>query len=165
MTKDVPIERVAKALSFTKATKMSVVYEYEPNYKKKKANTFAFYLEDAPMTLTTVVDGNVETTHTVSRGDVILTGGLKEQWAMTMPEFIERYNVIETAAMTRPVHRFVAEVPNAVFTKFRLPIPYYFTAPWKERMTMEPGDYLVKDGRGYYRVARKAFFKTYLVNV
>lgn len=170
-SEDIPIGRVVKSLDFIKATKASVVYDYEPLYKKKKPLSYAFYMEDTPMILTTMYDGEKETEHRVMRGDVILTGADREQWAMSLPKFIERYNVIETSVMTRPVHVMVAQVPNAVFIKHRLPIPYYFTAPWNERMALEPGDFLIKEpvGRtktdGYYRVAQKAFFKSYLVNI
>lgn len=37
-----------------------------------------------------------------------------------------------------------------------------FTAPWGEKMTLKPGDYIIKeDENKYYRIARKMFELTY----
>lgn len=159
----VSLQKVVRELTFHNATKKSMVFEYEPNIKKKKTNTYSIWMEEAPMVLETKLNGEVETTKTVQRGDFIVTGPKKEQWSMDPISFFQRYNIMDGSAVTKPIVRKVAIVPKTVFTKLHLPNPYSFEAPWKETMLLKPEDILVKDDKGYYRIEKGVFYDTYLL--
>jgi hypothetical protein len=157
------IQQVVRELTFHSAIKKSIVYEYEPDYKKKKPNTYSIYLKETPFVLETKLQDGKETTKTIHRGDFIMTGIEKEQWSMDPLAFFERYNVVDGSALTKPIPRKIAIVPKAVFTKLNLSNPFPFEAPWKETMLLKPGDVLVKDDKGYYRIEKNIFYQTYIL--
>lgn len=134
---------------------------FETVIKKPQETIYRIYEKDTPMTLVTKVNGIIETTHNIQRGDVILTGPNKEKWGMSFKEFLKRYDIKDGKAYPRPIVRKAACVSKELFTSLKLPNPYSFEAPWKETMYLKPGDYLIKDKKGYYRVEKRIFHQTY----
>jgi len=134
------------------------------NYKKKNTkmklndseseNTVR--ISDSDFVLTTIVKGKDEVKNKVSKGDFIITGPDMEEYSLKPRKFFGLYNIINEIVVPRPIVKQVAFVGKRV-----LPNPITFTSSWGESMILEPGDYLVKDTGGYYRIEGEIFKKTY----
>lgn len=172
-------------LHFTEARKKNLIYRRVPDVYVDAYGADAgadwhglapmtFAVCQSPCTVTTVIHGQYETKNTARRGDVIIKGVCGEVYVLDALKFRYLYEIVG-GDLSTPSHvsgllatprqddgfhrisRMVAEVSPEC-----LPKPIMFTAPWNEHMVLNPGDFLVKDGKnGFYRIEREAFFGSY----
>ena len=96
--------------------------------------------------LETIIDGKVETTKTVKRGDVVITGPKKEQYSVDCSKFLDLYDVNANVAVPRPLPKRVYHATATAFKQATVSAPLSFTTAWGEKMALEKGDYLVEEG-------------------
>ena len=114
--------------------------------------------------LETIIDGKVETTKTVKRGDVVITGPKKEQYSVDCSKFLDLYDVNANVAVPRPLPKRVYHATATAFKQATVSAPLSFTTAWGEKMALEKGDYLVEDGpKHFYRIEKDAFKRTYRI--
>lgn len=112
----------------------------------------------------TKLNHQVETKNTALRGDIIITGVKGEQYIVKPKKFFQLYNLENEVAIPRPLPKLAAKVSKKMLTLFGNGKKMTFTAPWKETMIAQLGDYLVKDDtKGFYRIEKEAFKLTYRV--
>jgi hypothetical protein len=149
---------LVKTISFKKASKKKIQYKFKPSIDELVKNSYTVCKEDNKVIITQLQsDKQIETKNTANKGDIVIKGPFGEVYTMNFTKFIALYNVNNGNATPVQSHRYVAEV-----TKKQLKCTITFKSPWNEDMLLIPGDYLVKDGKGFYRIERNAFKKTYV---
>jgi hypothetical protein len=103
--------------------------------------------------VTTTADGK-ETENTAEVGDIIMTGPSGEQYVVKAAKFDKLYT-------DGPDGTKIPEQSPRQVAVYDGKEEISFTAPWGESMVLKPGDYVVKDGEGYYRIAKKEYEQTY----
>lgn len=107
-------------------------------------------------------DGVVETKNKALRGDVIMAGLYGEHHVIRCKDFLRLYNVVNEVATPRPVTRIVARLTKSALRAAGIKSnDIEFTSSWGEKMAATVGDYIVKDDKGVYRIAAKAFKASY----
>ena len=144
------MDNIIKLLKFKKYKKKNIKLSYNKNTKN------SFRISDSDFVLTTTIKGKDEVKNKVSKGDFIITGPEFEEYSMKPGKFFSLYNIINEKASPRPIIKRIAFIPKRVLQN-----PITFTSSWGESMILEPGDYLVKDSGGYYRIEGGVFKKTY----
>lgn len=145
------------SLIFKQAIKKQRRYRQVVELSKVTKNTFFMFDKDEPIDVKTIIGNEQETQNVMKRGDVLVTGPRGESYVMPTTKFVQLYNIVDCVAVPRKLPKMVAHV-----TKRDLSRPITFTAPWGEQMILKPGDYLVKDGNGYYRIESSVFKETYI---
>jgi hypothetical protein len=153
------IKDVASKLEFKPTTKQAKQYAQgndigdASDLEGMKPMSFAKNTVDGLKVVTVTADGK-ETENVAEVGDIIMSGPSGEQYVVKAGKFDKLY----------------ADGPNGTKIPEQSPrqVAAYtgteditFTAPWGQSMVMKPGDYLVKDGDGYYRVAKQEYEQTY----
>ena len=102
----------------------------------------------------TIVAGEKETLNTARKGDIIVCGPLGEKYVIKSDKFPKLYTGTIGGAVT-------PEQSPRLVAKYDGDDPIVFAAPWGETMIAKPGDWIVRDGKGYYRIAKVVFDATY----
>jgi hypothetical protein len=110
----------------------------------------------------TVIDGVRETVNTAAPGDHVVRGVKGELYVIKAETLAKRYG----EALTPPDPEGYRSYPaKGDFYAFRYEgEPFRFTAPWKEGMIANPGDYIgttAMSSQEYYRIEQSAFAATY----
>lgn len=145
-------------------TAIKIPRKYKRSHELSKTpNTYYIHTDDNNIKLVTRIDGQDEVVNTVRRGDVVITGPKSEQYAVDAKKFPDLYDLHEGIAIPRPNARTVARVTQSAWNfAFGNNVPHInFQTSWGEDMILKQGDYLVKDGRNFYRVAASAYNTTY----
>lgn len=110
---------------------------------------------DKSVVVTTLPDGK-ETSNTAERGDIIMSGVSREKYVIKAAKFPKLY----TGSIGRDV---IPEQTPRMVARYTEPQTITFEAPWGEQMILKTGDYVVReaDGKGFYRIAKAEFEKTY----
>lgn len=152
------IEEIASSLQFKPIKKNAV------NYQFKKLNSendieempeYSYGVYSGPqINITTNVSSGKETSRPVVEGMVIVSGVNKEKYFMTPEKFDKNYTGgIGKTVKPEQSERMVAEYNGNKTIKF--------IASYGSETVLMPGDYLVKEENGYYRIAKEEFQKTY----
>lgn len=154
---------ILKLVEFRTAHKKPVKYKQVSSLDNAKKKTFYVHDQTQPIEVVTVVNGENEVKNIAYRGDVVISGPKCEQYVVKLDKFFKLYNVVDEVAVPRPVPRQAAKVTPEIWKRV---VPagvkhVSFDAPWGEKMMLEKGDYIVKDGKGFYRNAYKIFEKAY----
>jgi hypothetical protein len=152
------IKSVTDKLQFTPVTKKPVKYSNHGDVDDSAAlddmEPMSFATATSEMKVVTITADGKETENTAVPGDIIMSGPSGEKYVVKAAKFEKLYakqddGTVIPEQSPRQVARYTGK--NEVT----------FTAPWGEQMVLKPGDYLVKDGEGYYRVAKKEYEATY----
>ena len=158
------METIAAHLQFKEYQKKPKKYIRSMDMNSKTPNTFYIHTGAENVTIVTKIRGAKETANTMRRGDVLITGPKGERYVVGAGRFLGLYNVNEEIAVPRALPRMVARLTKAALRKGGngMEDTIVFTAPWSEKMVANVGDYIVKDGDGYYRVEKTSFLSTYV---
>lgn len=125
----------------------------EKTYKKRQL-TFDVEIANEPKNVTTIIDGEEETTNKANKGDYILTGSKGEKYVLTPEKFNKRYVMVGSSkAKTKPVKIKAKEYTQNEQIRFM--------ADWGEQMILNKGDFLVNNNGEFYRIEKEAFHNTY----
>jgi hypothetical protein len=105
--------------------------------------------------VTSLPDGK-ETHNVAAKGDIIISGVSREKYVVKAAKFPKLYTgTIGKEIIPEQTPRMVARYTGNDTIVFR--------APWGEEMILKPQDYVVRetDGKGYYRIAKVEFERTY----
>lgn len=157
------MENIVAHLHFKKYQKRQTKYTRSMDINSKTPNTFHVHTGENVSIVTKIQDAK-ETSNTMRRGDVLITGPKGERYVVGAEKFLGLYNVNEEIAVPRALPRMVARLTRYALRKGgkRMENTIVFTAPWSEKMVATVGDYIVKDGNGYYRVEKTIFRSTYV---
>jgi hypothetical protein len=106
----------------------------------------------------TIIGGRTETVNIARKDDFIVCGPLGEKYVIKAEKFPRLY-IGNVGGIVKP------EQSDRLVAKYDGKQDITFNAPWGEKMLAKPGDWIVKDGQGYYRIARVAFDATYEIPV
>ena len=116
----------------------------------------------------------LETTNTAAEGDYVVQNmtEIKEEYIVKPAAFHERYKPTHQKKDGWEIYdaqgKIVALEMNAVnLDSFGWQAPFWIEAPWKESMVVKQDDFLVSPLPGsdeVYRLARKEFFETYIID-
>ena len=145
-------EALAPMLEFKETRKQAKKYEYVAPSETLPPMSYTI-VEKERVVVTVTADG-VETKNTAAPGDALMSGPSGELYVVRSGKFATLYegtpgSTVVPDQSPRRVARYTGDGPAV------------FTAPWGEDMVVKPGDYLVADGDGFYRVAREEYEKTY----
>lgn len=136
---------------------------------RKKTNVFAKKAEGGEKIETVTADGK-ETVNTANPGDYLVKNqtGAQEMYIISPEKFRKRYAFLRKADDEFAEYRATGEITGleltaSILRELELPDPFYFEAPWGEKMIAREGDYLAAppDQSEMYRIARKEFLETY----
>jgi hypothetical protein len=153
------IKSVADKLEFKPTTKQAKQYAQSndigdaSDLDGMKPMSFAKNTVDGLKVVTVTADGK-ETENVAEVGDIIMSGPSGEQYIVKAAKFDKLY--VDGPNGTKIPEQSPRQVAAYTGTE-----EITFTAPWGQSMVMKPGDYLVKDGDGYYRVAKQEYEQTY----
>ena len=104
----------------------------------------------------TVLPDGKETQNIAMKGDIIMSGVSREKYVVKAAKFPKLY----TGSIGRTVHP--EQTPRMV-SRYTDSKSITFKAPWGEDMVLKQGDYVVReaDGKGFYRIAKAEFERTY----
>ena len=105
------------------------------------------------MQVVTYTQDGKETENTAAAQDIVMSGPSGERYVVRAAKFPKLY--------TRQGDTVTPDQTPKQVALYTLPQTIVFKAPWGEDMILKPGDYVVKDGDGYYRIAKKEFELTY----
>ena len=110
---------------------------------------------DKSVVVTMLPDGK-ETSNTAERGDIIMSGVSREKYVIKAAKFPKLY----TGSIGRDV---IPEQTPRMVARYTASQTITFEAPWGEQMILKTGDYVVReaDGKGFYRIAKAEFERTY----
>jgi hypothetical protein len=146
---------------FVTATKKLIRYKRVSSYTDTGKLTFYIHTGE-PVTITTYIDGDKETSNTCKAGDYVISGPKGEKYVVMAHKLPANYNLIEDVLITRLLPRNVAKITKQILKKVGIKGPIEFIASWGESMVLGAGDYLVKEDEGkYYRIDGDLFKKTY----
>ena len=155
---DEDIQSVASKLNFKPVKKNATVYFFASLVSYKDIDNMSEYsygIYSGPeTTITTHVSSGKETSRPITDGMVIVSGVNQEKYFMTPEKFNKNYsgglgNKVTPEQSERMVARYNGDKT------------INFTASYGSETVLMPGDYLVKEGNGYYRIAKEEFEKTY----
>ena len=152
------IHQIASGLDFKPVKKKSTSYSFEEINSKEdieKMPQYSYGVYSGPeTTITTNVSSGEETSRPITEGMVIISGVNKEKYFMTPEKFNKNY----TGGIGNNV---TPEQSERTVAKYNGDKTINFTASYGSSTVLMPGDYLVKEGNGYYRIAKEEFEKTY----
>ena len=104
----------------------------------------------------TILPDGKETSNTADKGDIIMSGVSREKYVIKAAKFPKLYTGgIGSTVTPEQTPRMVARYTGSQTITFE--------APWGEQMILKTGDYVVReaDGKGFYRIAKAEFERTY----
>ena len=125
------------------------------NYKNLKPLTYTILLTNTKVI--TKINGKIETTINLQRGDYVICGPKKEKYGLSLEKIINTYDLgnIKNKALTRKGFQI---------TKNKLNKKYIEIIPsWGGTQNLKMNDFILleKDNKKYYGVENGAFKKTY----
>lgn len=123
----------------------------EEEYVKRELE-LDFKVAEGPEKVITSIDGEKETINKAEEGDYIITGVSGEKYILKPEQFNKRYFIVGNVAKTKPV-----EITAKQFKGKNMS----FMASWGEEMILKYNDYLVRNGKEYYRIERRTFSEIY----
>lgn len=156
-------DQIVKLAKFKTAAKRQLKYKRVNSLDDASKKSFYVHTDDKTADVITVIDNKTEVKNVVAKGDAVITGTKGEKYVVRLSKFLDLYNVMDGVAMPRLLKRQVAEVTPQIWKKVVPPNTKFITfqTAWGEQMTLEKGDFIVKDQKHYYRVAKTAFKDTY----
>lgn len=152
------IKSVTDKLQFKPVTKKPVKYsnhgEVDDSSALEGMEPMTFATATSEMRVVTITADGKETENTAVPGDIIMSGPSGEKYVVKAAKFEKLYAKQEDGTV-------IPEQSPRQVARYTGKDEVTFTAPWGEQMVLKPGDYLVKDGEGYYRVAKKEYEATY----
>ncbi len=152
------INEIASKLEFKQVRKNATPYKFFPLESPKDVSAMPEYsygqYRGPNATVTTVVSSGEETNREISDGMIIISGVNKEKYFMTPQKFSKNYtgNIggdVVPEQSPRNVARYDGNETINFMASYGSPTP------------LMPGDFLVKEDNGYYRIAKEEFEKTY----
>lgn len=153
------MQLLVASLEFKQTTKQAIEYtrhEGEP----QEMPLLSYMVNTMPnLSVVTYAKDGKETENTAQIGDIIVSGVFGEMYVIKSAKFAKMYDIMADGKTVIPNQspRTVAEVAHDC-----LDSDVYFTASWGEKMVLKNGDFLVRDGDNYYRIAREEFLETYV---
>jgi hypothetical protein len=152
------IKSVTDKLQFKPVTKKPVKYSNHGDVEDSSAledmEPMTFATATSEMKVVTITADGKETENTAVPGDIIMSGPSGEKYVVKAVKFEKLYAKQDDGTV-------IPEQSPRQVARYTGKDEVTFTAPWGEQMVLKPGDYLVKDGEGYYRVAKKEYEATY----
>jgi len=152
------IKSVTDKLQFKPVTKKPIKYsnhgEVEDSAALEDMEPMTFATATSEMKVVTITADGKETENTAVPGDIIMSGPSGEKYVVKAAKFEKLYAKQDDGTV-------IPEQSPRQVARYTGKDEVTFTAPWGEQMVLKPGDYLVKDGEGYYRVAKKEYEATY----
>jgi hypothetical protein len=149
-------------LSYKTAIKKKLYYKYTDDPYNLNKLTFSIIKSKTPIKIDTIINGVMETTNVAKYGDILITGPLGEKYVInSLEKFMKLYNIIDEVAITRQIEKQIVKINKKEMKLLTDKNKFIFIAPWGENMKLDIGDYLVKEGSGYYVIEETAFKKTY----
>jgi hypothetical protein len=152
------IKSVTDKLEFTPVTKKALPYKPHGEIADSSAlegmEPMTFATATSEMKVVTITADGKETENTAVPGDIIMSGPSGEKYVVKSAKFEKLYTKQEDGTV-------IPEQSPRQVARYDGTDEVTFTAPWGEQMVLKPGDYLVKDGEGYYRIAKKEYEITY----
>jgi hypothetical protein len=149
---------VLSSLSYRPVRKKQLPYKFVDLNKMDMKGMPALSYGIAPdkSVVVTVLPDGKETSNTAERGDIIMSGVSREKYVIKAAKFPKLY----TGSMGRDV---IPEQTPRMVARYTEPQTITFEAPWGEQMILKTGDYVVReaDGKGFYRIAKAEFERTY----
>jgi hypothetical protein len=152
------IKSVTDKLEFTPVTKKALPYKPHGEIADSSAlegmEPMTFATATSEMKVVTITADGKETENTAVPGDIIMSGPSGEKYVVKSAKFEKLYTKQEDGTV-------IPEQSPRQVARYDGTDEVTFTAPWGEQMVLKPGDYLVKDGDGFYRIAKKEYEITY----
>jgi len=150
---------VLAALPYRAVRKKQLPYKFvdlnKVDIKGMPALSYGINGEKGLAVVTVLPDGK-ETSNTADKGDIIMSGVSREKYVIKAAKFPKLYTGnIGKDVIPEQTPRMVARYMDAQTITFE--------APWGEQMILKTGDYVVReaDGKGFYRIAKAEFERTY----
>lgn len=151
---EVDINQVASQLEFLPTKKKSIPYKNAGKVGLNDMPAFSYMVSPTEQQIDTITSDGKETTNVARQGDIIISGPSKEKYVMKPEKFQKMYQ-------GNFASRVIPEQTPRMVAHYTGTDTVTFMASWGEQMILKPGDYLVKDGEHYYRIARAEYEKTY----
>lgn len=150
LSEQTDINQIASQLRFLPTTKKKLTYQYVDSDQNMPAMTYTVAKTDR--LLKTPLDNSEKQ---VKTNDIIVSGPSRENYSVDAAKFPKLY----AGQIGGPIHP--EQTPrNVAYYDGKETIQ--FSPSWGGTMTLEPGDYLVKEAEGkYYRIAKKEYEMTY----
>ena len=153
------MQNLVTTLQFRETRKQAIEYtrhEGEP----AEMPLLSYMVNTSPnLNVVTYTKDGKETENTAQIGDIIMSGVFGEMYVLKGAKFPKLYDLLADGKTVVPNQspRTVTEIPENC-----LDGDTYFTASWGEKMVLKNGDFLVRDGENFYRIAREEFLETYV---
>ena len=152
------IKSVTDKLQFKPVTKKALPYKPHGEIADSSAledmGPMSFATATSEMKVVTITADGKETENTAAPGDIIMSGPSGEKYVVKAAKFEKLYAKQDDGTV-------IPEQSPRQVARYDGKDEVTFTAPWGEQMVLKPGDYLVKDGDGFYRIAKKEYEITY----
>lgn len=146
-------DKTLSSLKYYRTAKKRLVYTFVPVYSDAM-RPLTYTVAKEPMEVETILPDGKETKNKANVGDIVVCGISREKYVIRKEKFASLYSgTIGGSVTVIPQSREVARYTGADTITFK--------APWGEDMVLKSGDYVVKDGSGYYRIAKAEFERTY----
>lgn len=151
------IEEIASKMTFVNSTKKSITFK-RVELLENLTEPYTYWVSDAEIpSLSTFIDGLKETSNHANVGDYVLCGSSLEKYVIRKEKINGLYTVGETSMVTKDIPKKVCR-----YSKDKYGECDEFTASWGEKMTLNDGDFLVKeDENSYYRIEQSVFKKDF----
>lgn len=151
---EVDINQVASQLEFLPTRKQAKQYKFVPNGEQGKMPAMSYTVLDQDQLVVTHTTDGKETQKQAKAGDIMMSGPTRENYAIDRAKFGKNYQgEIGQTVVPEQSPRQVAHYTGDQAVSFM--------ASWGEQMVLKPGDYLVRDGSHYYRIAKVEYEQTY----
>lgn len=153
------MKNLVTTLQFRETRKQAIEYT---RYEGEPAEMplLSYMVNTSPnLSVVTYTNDGKETENTAQIGDIIMSGVFGEMYVLKGDKFFKLYDLTSDGKTVIPNQspRTVAEIPENFLNG-----DIYFTASWGEKMVLKNGDFLVRDGENFYRIAREEFLETYV---
>lgn len=151
------IEEIANKMKFVNSTKKSITFK-RVELLENLTEPYTYWVSDAEIpSLSTFINGVKETSNRANVGDYVLCGSSLEKYVIRKEKINGLYTVGETSMVTKDIPKKVCR-----YSKDKHGECDEFTASWGEQMTLNDGDFLVKeDENSYYRIEQSVFKKDF----
>ena len=148
------INQIASQLKFLPTTKQPKQYKFVKNGTPGRMPAMTYTVSTQEQPVVTITSDGKETQNVAASDDIIMSGPSKENYVIKSSKFPKLYqgNVGGTV---------IPEQGPRLVALYTGKKPITFMASWGESMVLKPGDYLVKDGDNYYRIAKVEYEQTY----
>lgn len=145
-----------KIKTFTRKTHTYTYMEVN-DYNKLKPLTYTILKKKNKVI--TKINGKIETTQILERGDYVLSGKSNEKYGHKLEKILGLYDLgkIRNKIVKRKGFKVTEKNINIPNKKLSL------TASWGEKQNIKQNDYILfENTKGYYGIEEKAFKKTYV---